>query len=248
MKKILITLSCGLLLACGGGGGGGTDVTAPAPATTPAPVTSTLSFPLRQAINTSTANGESFTLTAVGTSTTQATDGLCSGTYTFTASAATTATTFQGQSALSSDSAVTTAFTNCTPASGANSGVNYYDTNYVPLGDVDSLSGTMGLWQAAPNVPTTVRVNDVFIGGTKNYFFSTTGTLRNGHSDMTFVIEADTSTTAIINQILKSYNASGQLIRTSQGRTRIDAAGTLTRVSLDIQYATTSTTHLVFRR
>lgn len=246
MKHLLITFSCGLLLACGGGGGGGTDATTTT--TAPGPVASTLSFPLRQAINRSTANGESFTLTAVGTSTTQATDGLCSGTYTFTAGAATTATTFQGQSALSSNSAVTTSYTNCTPTSGANSGTNYYDTNYVPLGDVDALSGTMGLWQAAPNVPTTVRVNDVFTGGTKNYFFDTSGILSNGRSDISFVVEADSSTTAIINQISKSYNTAGDLIRTSQGRTRIDTAGTLTRVSLDIQYATTSTTHLVFRR
>lgn len=244
MKTLLCLASIFVLFGCGGGGGGGTAATT----TTTGPVASTLSFPLRQAVNTLTANGESVTLTAIGTSATQATDGLCSGSYTFTSSPATTATTFRGQSAMSSNSASTISFTNCTPSSNAESSTNYYDTNYVFLGDVNASSGKMDLWQTAPNVPTTVRVNDVFIVGTENSFTNTSGTVSDGRSDMTVVVEADSSTTAIINQIRKSYNAAGQLTSTVQGRSRIDAAGTLTRVSIDIQYATTSTTHLVFRR
>jgi hypothetical protein len=106
----------------------------------------------------------------------------------------------------------------------------------------------MGLWQTAPNIPSTARVNDVIVVGTKNYFTNTSGSVNDGRSDMTVVVEADTSTTAIVNQIVKSYNAAGQLTSTTQGRSRIDANGTLTRVSIDIQYATTSTVHLVFRR
>ncbi len=106
----------------------------------------------------------------------------------------------------------------------------------------------MGVWQATPNIPTTVRVNDVFIVGTKNYFTNTTGTVNDGRADMTVVVEADSATTAILNQIIKRYNAAGQLTSTSQGRSRIDTMGTLTRVSIDIQFATTSTNHLVFRR
>lgn len=242
MKHLLCLASIFALFGCGGGGGGG------ATATTTGPVASTLSFPLRQAVNTLTANGESVTLTAIGTSATLATDGLCSGTYTFTSAAATTATTFRGQPALSSNSAGTISYSNCTPSSSARSSTNYYDSNYLPLGDVDASSGEMGVWQTAPNLPTTVRVNDVIIVGSKTYFTNTSGATNNGRTDMTVVVEADTSTTAILNQIQKSYNAAGQLTSTSQGRTRIDAAGTLTRVSIDIQYATTSTTHLVFRR
>lgn len=231
---LAITLS-----ACGGGGSSSSSS---------GPVASSLSFPLPQAVNASSANGESVTLTAIGTSSTQATDGLCSGTYTFTSGPASTVTTFQSQPALSANSAGTLSFTNCTPSSVAESGTNYYNTNYVPLGDINASSGRMGRWQTAPNIPTTVRVSDVIIVGTKNYFTSTSGSVNDGRSDMTVVVEADTSTTAIINQIVKSYNAAGQLTSTTQGRSRIDANGTLTRISIDIQYATTSTIHLVFRR
>ncbi|MEN9437016.1 MAG: hypothetical protein RIR09_1671 [Pseudomonadota bacterium] len=240
MKVLFSTLLLGLLTACGGGGDGSGAVSGP--------VASTLSFPLRQGVNTLTANGESATFTAIGTSATQATNGLCSGTYTFTSGGATTSATFRGQAALSANSAASISFTNCTPASNAESGTDYYDTNYVPIGDVNASSGKMGLWQTAPNIPTTVRVNDVIIVGTKNHFTDTTGTTNDGRSDMSVVVEADTSTTAVINQIVKRYNAAGQLTSTTQGRSRIDAGGTLTRLSIDIQYATTSTVHLVFRR
>ena len=139
-------------------------------------------------------------------------------------------------------------FTNCTPSSIADSSTNYYDSNYLPLGDVDASSGEMGVWQMPPNLPTTVHVNDVFVVGTKNYFTNTSGATSDGRMDITVVVEADSSNTAILNQIVKQYNAAGQLTSTTQGRTRIDAAGTLTRVSIDVQFATTSTTHLVFRR
>lgn len=139
-------------------------------------------------------------------------------------------------------------FTNCTPSSIVESGTDYYDINYVDLGSVNSSSGEMSLWQTAPSIPTTVRVNDVIIVGTVNDFTNTSGTVSDGRSDKTIVVEADTSTTAIVNVITKRYNAAGQLTHTSQSRSRIDAAGTLTRLSMDIQYATTSTMHLVFRR
>lgn len=238
MKVLLSALLLGLLTACGGGGSDGAS----------GPVASTLSFPLRQGVNTITANGESVTLTAIGTSATQATDGLCSGTYSFTESPANTSTTFRGQSALSANSSSSISFTNCTPASTAGTSTYYYDTNYVPLGSVNTSSGRMGLWQTAPNIPTTVRVNDVIIVGTKNYFTNTSGSTNDGRCDESFVVEADTSTTAVIKQISKCYNTSNQLTSTTQGRSRIDASGTRTRLSIDIQYATTSTTHLVFRR
>ena len=62
------------------------------------------------------------------------------------------------------------------------------------------------------------------------------------------VVEPDTASTAIVNAISKRYNQSGQLLYTSQSRRRIDASGTTTPLSSDIQYATTSTLRLVFRR
>jgi hypothetical protein len=69
-----------------------------------------------------------------------------------------------------------------------------------------------------------------------------------GHSDETFVVEPDTANTAIVNQISKSYDAASQLQFTSQDRYRITSTGALTEISLDIQYAPPTATHLVFRK
>lgn len=82
--------------------------------------------------------------------------------------------------------------------------------------------------------------------GTQTLYTNSTKTVGNGTSVVSYVVEADTATTAIINLIDRSYNAGGTLIATEQDRYRIDAVGTLTPVSADIQYSYTSTTHLVF--
>jgi hypothetical protein len=242
MKLLLGTLLIGLLVACGGGGGG---TTAPTPT---GPITSTSSFPLRQGINKLTANGEVLSMTATGTSTTQMTDGNCSGNLLSTSAPVVGSATFQGQPALSAAFAISISFTNCTPASLAESGTYYYDSNYAPLGSINASSGKMNLWQPAPNIPTTVRVGDVVIVGTEKYFTNTSATVSDGRSENTLMVEADTSTTAILNKIVKIYNAAGQLTSTTQERSRIDTTGAITRISTDIQYSNISTLRLVFRR
>lgn len=230
-----------LLSACGGGGGGG--------ATTPSgPVTSTLSFPLKATVNALTANGETVTLTAIGTSATQATDGLCSGTLTSTAGAANTATTFEGTAALSAVSVSTIALTNCTPASNASTSTEYYDSNYMPRGS-NVTGGSYSVWLTPPSIPTTVTVGATGIVGSETYYTNNTKATLDGRTDYSYVVEADTANTAIVNLVSKRYDQSGQLLHTSQSRRRIDATGTtFPYVSSDIQYATTSTLHLVFRR
>jgi len=59
-----------------------------------------------------------------------------------------------------------------------------------------------------------------------------------------YVVEADTATTAIVNLIGKIYTAAGTLSATEQDRYRIAATGALVPVSADILYSTG--THLVF--
>jgi hypothetical protein len=86
------------------------------------------------------------------------------------------------------------------------------------------------------------------IVGTVTYYTNSTKATPDGRADKSFVIEADTANSVIINVITKRYNQAGQLLYTAQDRTRIDSTGTVTRISSDLQYATTSTTHLVFRR
>ncbi len=68
-----------------------------------------------------------------------------------------------------------------------------------------------------------------------------------GHTPacMSYVVEADTATTAIINLVTTVYSATGTLTGTEQDRYRITSTGALTPVTTDIQYAGASLMHLV---
>ena len=65
---------------------------------------------------------------------------------------------------------------------------------------------------------------------------------------LSYVVEADTANTAIVNLISKAYNTANQPLFTQQGRYRIAADGTLSVMTIDIQYSTTSTTHLIYTK
>ena len=228
MYKLLAIFALPLLLAglsgCGGGGGG-------APA---GPVTSTLSFPVQSALNSLIANGstKNFTIT-----------GYCSGSGSRTSAPATAGATFEGTAALSVTQTLTYTFSNCTPASYASTSTGYYDSNYVPRGH----SGVnYGVFLNPPIIPTSVTVGGTGTYGTEILYTNSAQTTGDGSVVYTYVIEADTSTTAIVNLISKSYNAAGTLILTLQARYRIATVGALTPISLDIQLANGSTSHMIW--
>jgi hypothetical protein len=223
-----LALAASVLTGCGGGGGGGT------PAAT-GPVSSTLAFPLQSAYRVLTANGMSKSFTISGS---------CSGSGTKTTSPANTATTFEGAFAFSAASTFTLSFTNCTPASIASTSTSYADTNYDPRG-FNSVGVNYGVFLTPLVIPTTVIVGGTAVLGTETLYTDSTKVTSNGRNDVSYVVEADTSTTAIINVISKSYNASGTLTSTEQDRYRINATGTLTPTVFDIQYTNGSTIHLV---
>jgi hypothetical protein len=94
-------------------------------------------------------------------------------------------------------------------------------------------------------IPTSVTVGGTAVLGTETLYTDSTKSTPNGRTDLSYVVEADTSTTAIINVIFKGYNTGGTLTSTEQDRYRITATGTLTPTTVDIQYSNGSTTHLV---
>jgi hypothetical protein len=238
---LALALSTALLAACGGGGGGG-GTAAPN-----GPVASTLTFPFLSAINADTATGSSYSLTAVGTAATQATDGLCSGTVSVVSGPATTAATFEGTPALSSTSVVTMTFSNCTPASTTATTMAYFNSNYLPLASSAS-NGSYSVYSQPLNIPTSITVGSSGVIGTLLHYTDSSKATPDGRTDISFVIEANTANTAIINKISKSYSQASELLYTGQERTRIDNLGRLTRLSLDLQYAAPLTMHLVFRK
>jgi hypothetical protein len=218
-----------VLAACGGGGGGGSS----------GPVASTLSFPLRSGYNTITANGFAKGFSVSGT---------CNGTGNRTTSPANTSTTFESQSALSSTSTLTITLNNCTPSSIAQSSTDYYDSNYVPRGydtGASDNNANYGVYLTPPSIPTSVTVGGTGIMGTETLYTSNSKGTQYGTEAASYVVEADTSTTAIFNYITKVYNTGNTLLLTEQDRWRVTASGVLTPISADIQYANGSTTHLV---
>lgn len=202
---------------------------------TKAPIASTTSFPLQSGFKALVASGYSKNFTVSGT---------CTGSGNKSSSPATTPATFEGVAGLSATATFTMSLTNCTPASTAQSSTAYFTSNYVPLG-FNNIGVNYAVYLTPPTIPTTVTVGATGAYGTQTLYTNSTKATGNGTAVQSYVIEADTSSTAIVNLIAKVYNASGTLTLTEQDRYRIDAAGTLTPTSIDSQSSNGSTTHLV---
>ncbi len=223
----LALFTSALLTGCGGGSGGG----AVAPAAPVGPVVSTLSFPLRASYNTLIANGFARPFTVTGN---------CTGSGNNTDAPATTPAVFEANPAALSAASTLTATLTSTPgfvciATLATTSTSYYDSTYTPLGS-NIVGGDYGVYLIAPNIPATAVVGGTGVIGTETLYTNSTKVTGNGRIDSSYVIEADTATTAIVNAIGKVYNAAGTLIGTQQGRYRIAATGALVPVSIDLQY------------
>lgn len=220
VAAVILTSS---LTGCGGGSGGATQAA------------QVLSFPLQAGYKSLIANGTSKNFSVSGS---------CTGSGNKTASPASTAATFEGLPALSSTSTLTMTLTNCTPASSAQTFTSYVDSNYAPLG-FNSVGVNYGVFLTPPSIPASVSVGATATIGTETLYTDSTKKIGKGTQVLSYVVQADTSSTAIINLISKIFNQSGTLTATGQDLYRIDATGVLTPISSDIQYANGSTTHLV---
>lgn len=217
------------LTACGGGGGGGST-----PAAT-APVAATVSFPFQSAYKAFVANGYSKGFSISGS---------CAGSGNLSMASA-KASTFEGVNGFASAQTMTLNYTNCTPASAASTSTSYFDTNYNPLGS-DSGGSGYSVYAAPVVLPTTVTVGATGVVGTQNSYTTSTKATRDGYATVSYVVEADTDTTAIVNIISKSYSMADALQFTEQHKFRITTTGSITPVLIDIQQAAGSKNHLVF--
>ena len=139
-------LAAVMLASCGGGGG-------------TSPITSTLSFPLKSGLATSVQQGGSTDFTVSGTG---------SGTANITSSTPTPAT-FETVAGVSVLSTVNMSLPNCSPPYIYGTAIDYYDSNFNPLGTIDS-SGNYAVYQSPPAIPVFVRVGDAGTIGTKKYY------------------------------------------------------------------------------
>jgi hypothetical protein len=241
---IALTLLASTLLAgCGGGGGGGSSNAMPA-----GPVVSALSFPLQSAQKALAAAGRtnSFTLSITAVSGTTAL-GPCSGSGSATDAPATTPTTFEGKLALSSVSTLTItspASPGCNAVNITQNSTNFFDSNFVPVGNI-IVGGDYSVFLIPPSVPTSVKVGDTGTIGTETSFTDSTKATPTGTVVTSYVIEADTSTTAIVNLISTNSDTAGTLTSTEEDRFRITAVGALTPISTILLSADASRTRVV---
>ena len=226
-------LSASLLAACGGGG----SDTPAAPAPSAAPATPVVTaFALNTGYRARIANGatDNFNLS-----------GSCSGTASI-ATAAATASTFEGVTGYASAQVSGINFTNCSPATNSATGTTYFNASYVPIG-LSIVGGEYSKFESPPSdLPATVGVGDSGVVATLSTYADSTKVVATGKRVLSYAIEADTSTTAIANVITRSYDLGNQLLATQQSRYRMTESGTLTLLSIDVQFSTTSVIHLVY--
>lgn len=222
--QVGLAAMCVVLTSCSGGGSfGGT-----------APVISTLSFPLKSGLVASAQTAASINFSVSGT---------CSGTANIVSSVPVPATfeTVAGSSVLT---AFSMSLPNCDPPFISGISTDYFDSNYNLLGTIDS-SGEYGVVTTPLNIPVSVKVGDTGTVGSIDYFLDSTMLFSVGHDEISYSIEADTASTAIVNMITKFYDLNGTLTSIEQDRSRIKADGTMIPVTVDLQYLGVPTVHLV---
>lgn len=222
LRLNLLFVSCLIsvaLTACGGGNKASTWSSPSSQA-----VTSALSFPFQSGLNASVAQGSSVSYTITGS---------CRGRATYT-STVPIAASFEGvDGRLSVTSTQTINFSDCTPYYISASATNYFDINYLPLGSSIN-GGDYGVFLIPPSIPTSVRVGDSGTLGTRQYYTDSSKLTGTGREVISYSIEPDTATTAIVNMINRSYSATGDLLATGNDKYRIMADGTLVPISSDI--------------
>ena len=237
---ILHALAMAALVAgCGGGGGG--DSGTPAAGPGPGAIASTDSFPLQ--------DGYRARLVA-GSNDSFAISGSCAGTAQITNGAA-TGTTFEGIAGFGTLQTSTVTFTNClqagVPTSTA-SGTTYYDINYAPIGT--SVTGVeYSVLNGAPtSLPASAKVGDTAVYAMLTTYTNSTKSLATGKRELSYTIEADTADTVVVNLTAKTSDISNHLLLTQQTRYRMAADGSLTVVSIDLDYPAPNAAHLHYTK
>lgn len=200
-------------------------------------VASTLTFPVGAARKAMVTSGISKAFTVSGT---------CAGTATFNLAPSTGGATFEGVSGRIAGVATTAVnYSNCTPNPPDSIQTDFYDTDYIRVG---SSSSTQYRVYASPAyMPAMVKVGDAATVGTMSTYSNSSKTVSTGKAIVSFNVEADTATTAIYDVITRIYNAANALTLTEHDRYRVSQSGPLELISIDVQYANGSTTHLLMQ-
>lgn len=219
LRKVNLALamcSITLLSACGGGGDSGT-------VTPTALVASASVFNLQSLVTSYITSTGSSAFTVTGTVSNVA----VSGTGTVT-NGAVSSGTFEGVSALQKTSTVIgTLSANGINVPIASSSVGWYDTNYVPIGvngsEYSVVNGTATL-------PVSARINDTGPFYTATRYTNSSKTSSLGTMTVTYVVEADTASSALLTLINTYKNRLGTTTQIATVQVRITPANGFTRI------------------
>jgi sugar lactone lactonase YvrE len=211
------------LISCGGG---------TSQSITPSATVSTLSFPLHDAIVNSVVINAATNYTVSGT---------CNGTASVSGDEP-IPNTFEGISGTSETSTQILTVNDC--SSSTTSYTEFFDKNFSPVGEIDS-DGTYGVYRTTPDIPQAVHVGDSGLLGTIDYYSDFTKTVFVGYDTISYQIEPETATSAIVNVQREQHDTQGVLTSTQQSRSKIDTNGSLTALSVTIQYTNPSTDRIV---
>jgi len=233
----LLVLSLGMLIlgACGGGGGGGSTTAGSKP--------STLTFPLAQAIANFVSSSHNYNYSVTGNVNGKSVTG--SGTVSY---AAAVGATFEGQPALKNTITISgnvAAGGNTAPY--AFTGEDYFTTNYDPLGSSGAGGVDYCVAQNNQTYPSTVKVGDTATIGTDNCYADSTKNAQIENDVNSYLVEADSATSALVNLITNTYSLTSTLQSTAQTRFRIDQNGNANLVSVTFtDYTASPATVLTF--
>jgi hypothetical protein len=173
--------------------------------------------------------------------------GSCAGTAQIVNSPATGAT-FEGVAGFMSVQSATVTFTNCAPTTSTATGSNFFDADYTPVG-VTVTGAEYARFVAAPAaLPASVKVGDGADIVTFTTYVDSNKLVATGKRVYSYAIEADSATTVIANFIVKTYDTTDRLLLTQQTRYRMAEDGTLTLLTIDVQYSASSTVHLLYTK
>ena len=222
-KLIFSTVILSILTACGGGGGGS------APTTPPPPVATTNRFNLLSAWQNYLKLGSVLTYTT--------TFGSCTTNVKVTTTPTASGAVFKGVGAFVTTQTTTYDRQNCTGQSPSDVEIhqNYYDINYMPLGEIPG-NGTVNyasyeIYSPVTIFPTSVGVGDVgVITPSISYDTSLTfpyATIAShyNYGNSSYKISADTATTALL-LITTTYQT-----QSVTDTYRLNADGTMTPIN-----------------
>ncbi len=144
-------------------------------------------------------------------------------------SSAVVASTFEGRPAFQRTITVTgTAAANGIAIPLASSGIQWSDSNYLPVGE--QAGGEYVVVTGVPTIPTAARVNDTGSLYMANRYTNSTKSTLLGTVAATYVLEADTENTALLTVIHEFKSKVGAITQTTSAQSRVSTSNAYTRI------------------